>query len=111
MAVYDFPFGIQDVCDLEGIRLPNDGRANFTTVCPACGKRALTISKEKHNFHCFSCDEHGGVLQLYVLCENRADMTLSEARKEIMNQIVRTYIFRYRREKESVSEEIRRKTP
>lgn len=87
MAVYDFPFGIQDVCDLEGIRLPNDGRANFTTVCPACGKRALTISKEKHNFHCFSCDEHGGVLQLYVLCENRADMTLSEARKEIMTRL------------------------
>lgn len=86
MAVYDFSFSIRDVCDLEGIRLPNDGRANYTTVCPACGKRSLSISIEKNNFNCFSCDAHGGVLQLYVLCEN-VNITLSEARKEIMERL------------------------
>lgn len=87
MAYYDFPFSIRDVCELEGIRLPNDGRANYTTTCPACGKRALTISTEKNNFHCYSCDVQGGLLQLYVVCENRTDLSLSEARKEIMERL------------------------
>lgn len=87
--MYDFPFTIRDVCDLEGIRLPNDGRANYTVICPSCGKRALTISAQKNNFHCFACDESGGVLQLYVLCEN-SNASLSEARKEILARLFGT---------------------
>lgn len=87
MAQHNFPFNIAQVCELEGIRVPFDGRANYTAVCPVCGKRSLSISFQKDNFRCFNCEAHGGVLQLYVLCENRVDMTLSDARKDIMERL------------------------
>lgn len=86
MSYYDFPFTIRDICDLEGIRLPNDGRQNHTAVCPACGKHTLSISTGKNNFNCFSCGVHGGMLQLYILCKGES-LSLSESRREIMERL------------------------
>ena len=41
----NFPFTMLDICTLEGISIPPDGRAEYETVCPMCGIQITQYSR------------------------------------------------------------------
>lgn len=86
----NFPFTMQDICTLEGISIPPDGRAEYETVCPMCGKRSLNINFQKGCFQCWSCESSGGLLAFYLFCEGKENLSLKEARKEVMSRLYGT---------------------
>lgn len=86
MAMHNFPFTIEDVCDLEKITYERNQRSSFKIICPVCGKHAMIINKNNDVYNCMSCNESGGVLQFYVMLTNQ-NITLPEARKEILERI------------------------
>ena len=81
---------MQDICTLEGISIPPDGRAEYETVCPMCGKRSLNINFQKGYFQCWSCESSGGLLAFYLFCEGKENLSLKEARKEVMSRLYGT---------------------
>ena len=89
MSNHDFPFSLRDICMLENISVPNDGRTTFVTNCPVCGKHTLNFDFQKDVFHCFGagCEISGGILHFYILCEGKEGMKLSDARKEIESRL------------------------
>ena len=86
----NFPFTMLDICTLEGISIPPDGRAEYETVCPMCGKRSLNINFQKGCFQCWSCESSGGLLAFYLFCEGKENLSLKEARKEVMSRLYGT---------------------
>ena len=70
----NFNFDILDVLTLLNIPFSaNTGRISFDINCPFCAndtQKHMNINVQKNVFRCNRCGAHGGMLDLYGLCQN-----------------------------------------
>jgi hypothetical protein len=63
----DFPFTIADVAALLPIKNQKPKNESIDADCPFCGKtRKLNLNVTRDVFRCNYCQEHGGMLDLYL---------------------------------------------
>ena len=68
----DFPFCIEDVVQLVGLRIRRPCGDGVYTDCPFCGdnRGKLKVNYEKNVWKCNYCQTGGGMLQLYAGIKN-----------------------------------------
>lgn len=83
----DFPFCIEDVVHLVGLRIRRQCGDGVYTDCPFCGdnRGKLKVNYIANVWRCNYCQESGGILHLYAKIHNTS---LSSAYREICDAIM-----------------------
>ena len=68
----DFPFDIEYVTHLVGLRIRRPCSDGVYTDCPFCGdnRGKLKVNYHKNIWRCNYCGEKGGMLKLYAMVRN-----------------------------------------
>lgn len=87
----DFPFCIEDVVQLVGLRIRRPCGDGVYTDCPFCGdnRGKLKVNYEKNVWKCNYCQTGGGMLQLYAGIKNTStSVAYREICEAIQNGII-----------------------
>ena len=83
----DFPFDIEYVTRLVGLRIRRPCSDGVYTDCPFCGdnRGKLKVNYHKNIWRCNYCGEKGGMLKLYAMVRN---VSTAQANSEICDSIM-----------------------
>lgn len=83
----DFPFDIEYVTRLVGLRIRRPCSDGVYTDCPFCGdnRGKLKVNYNKNIWRCNYCGEKGGMLKLYAMVRN---VSTAQANSEICDTIM-----------------------
>ena len=83
----DFPFDIEYVTHLVGLRIRRPCSDGVYTDCPFCGdnRGKLKVNYHKNIWRCNYCGEKGGMLRLYAMIRN---VSTAQANSEICDSIM-----------------------
>lgn len=83
----DFPFDIEYVTRLVGLRIRRPCSDGVYTDCPFCGdnRGKLKVNYQKNIWRCNYCGEKGGMLKLYAMVRN---VSTAQANSEICDSIM-----------------------
>lgn len=83
----DFPFDIEYVTHLVGLRIRRPCSDGVYTDCPFCGdnRGKLKVNYHKNIWRCNYCGEKGGMLRLYAMIRN---VSTAQANSEICDAIM-----------------------
>jgi len=87
---YDFPFTILDIASVLNLTVRRRMTNRIYVDCPLPGcnpkkKGKMKLDTEKDSFHCYYCDETGGMLKLYS--RTHSDISNSDAYREICSAL------------------------